>query len=129
VGVVVRPLDVGGRLGAEERELATTAAPLVGSGAGVPRGFFLRAWAPGETSGSALTTMGGRLPVPGGSASDSGGESEPSVTSVGSVTAAANADPVTAAVARMARPLLISSPTFADSLVHGIGGSCGHPKL
>jgi hypothetical protein len=51
------------------------------------------------------------------------------VTSVGSVTAAANAVPVTAAVARMARPLLISSPTFADSLAHGIGGICGIPKF
>jgi hypothetical protein len=75
-----------------------------------------------------MTVVGVRV-AEGGSARDSGGVSEPSVTSVGSVTAAANAVPVTAAVARMARPLLISSPTFADSLAHGIGGICGHPKF
>jgi hypothetical protein len=71
----------------------------------------------------------GRFPAAGGSASDSGGASEPSVTSVGSVTAAAKALPVTAAVAKMARPLFTSSSTSADSLAHGIGGICGRPKF
>ncbi len=101
-------------------ELATT-APAVGSDAFVPcrRGF-------GAASGAAGTTV--REP-PTASGSDSGGESEPSVTTVGSVTAAANAVPATAAAAMIVRLLLTRSPVFADPLKHGIGGFSGQPEL
>jgi hypothetical protein len=63
------------------------------------------------------------------SGSDSGGESEPSVTSAGSVTAAARAVPATAAAAMIARLLLTSSPCSADPLPNGIGDICRQPKL
>lgn len=63
------------------------------------------------------------------SGSDSGGESEPSVTNAGNVTAAARAVPATAAAARIARLLLTGSPCCADPLPNGIGGICRQPKL
>jgi hypothetical protein len=131
-GLVEREPEAVGRLGAEEREIAIRAGPPPMNGAPLaasPRDRLPRFCARCEGSGAAFTTVTGRLPAAGGSASDSGGASEPRVTSVGSATAAAKALPVTAAVAKMARALLTSSPTFADSLAHGIGGICGLPKF
>jgi hypothetical protein len=119
-------------LGVAVRVIATSAGPplLVGALRLAPaRAFFPPRCLRGCSSGLALTTMAGRFPAAGGSASDSGGASDPRVTSVGSVTAAAKALPVTAAVAKMARPLLTSSSTSADSLANGIGGTCGLPKF
>jgi hypothetical protein len=77
-------------------------------------------------NGSARTSV--REPMT-ASGSDSGGESEPSVTNAGNVTAAARAVPATAAAATIARLLLTSSPCSADPLPHGIGGICRQPKL
>jgi hypothetical protein len=48
---------------------------------------------------------------------DCGVVSGPSVTTVGSVIAAAMAVPATAAVAMIVRPLLISSPISADPVI------------
>jgi hypothetical protein len=122
-----------GPVGADEREIAPRAGPPPEKGGlapAPPRAFLPRRCARvDDSSGLALTVVTGRFPAAAGSASDSGGASEPSVTSVGSVTAAAKALPVTAAVAKMARPLLTSSPISAESLAHGIGGICGHPKF
>jgi hypothetical protein len=73
-----------------------------------------RALAPGDAcpaggggKGAARTTVGGRVPA---RESDCGVVSDPSVTSAGRVTAAANAVPATAAVAMIVRPLLTCSP-------------------
>jgi hypothetical protein len=81
---------------------------------------------PGVGSGAARTTV--REP-PTASGSDSGGESEPRVTKVGNVTAAASAVPATAAAAMIVRLRLTHSPVFADPLKNGIGGICGQPEL
>jgi len=79
------------------------------------RGDFAGCLAGGGGSGAARTTVRGVFPAA------SGGVcrvvSGPSVTTVGSVTAAAMAVPATAAVAMIAIPLLTSSPVFADSLI------------
>jgi hypothetical protein len=77
------------------------------------------------TDGGTWTTL--RTP-PEASGSDSGGASVPKVTSAGSVTAAANDTPATAAAATIARLLLTSSLCFADPLKNGIGETCGQPK-
>jgi hypothetical protein len=130
-GLVERELELlVDPLGVAVRTSAISAGPPPAAGALrlAPGAFFPRRCARG-LSGLAVTTMAGRFPAVGGSASDSGGASDPSVTSVGSVTAAAKALPVTAAVAKMARPLLTSSSTSADSLANGIGGTCGLPKF
>jgi hypothetical protein len=129
-GFVERELEPVGRLAADVRASAISAGLAVdGLRLTPPRAFF-PCWCPRfDLSGLALTMMAGRFPAAGGSASDSGGASDPSVTSVGSVTAAAKALPVTAAVAKMARPLLTSSSTSAESLANGIGGTCGLPKF
>jgi hypothetical protein len=118
-----------GRLAADVRASAIRAGPPLATDALRSWAFLPRRCPRFNSSGLALTMMAGRFPAAGGSASDSGGASDPSVTSVGSVTAAAKALPVTAAVAKMARPLLTSSSTSADSLANGIGGTCGLPKL
>jgi hypothetical protein len=128
----VRELEPLAPLAADEREIVFSTGPPPVKGALRPAPA--RALLPGrclgdDGSGFTLTTTPGRFPADGGRASDSGGASEPSVTSVGRVTAAAKALPVTAAVAKMARPLLTSSSTSADSLAHGIGGICGLPKF
>jgi hypothetical protein len=130
-GFVERELEPVGRLAADVRATAIRAGPPLATDAGrltPPRAFFACRCPRFDGSGLALTVVG-RFPAAGGSASDSGGASDPSVTSVGSVTAAAKALPVTAAVAKMARPLLTSSSTSADSLANGIGGTCGLPKF
>jgi hypothetical protein len=80
----------------------------------------------GVASGAARTTV--REP-PTASGSDSGGESEPRVTKVGNVTAAASAVPATAAAAMMVRLRLTRSPVFADPLKNGIGEISGQPEL
>jgi hypothetical protein len=77
-------------------------------------------------SGAAWTTVRG---APAASEGDFGVVSGPSVTSVGSVIAAAMAVPATAAVAMIVSPLLTCSPESADSLDHAIGGKCHQPKL
>jgi hypothetical protein len=66
---------------------------------------------------------------PAASEGDWGVVSGPSVTTAGSVIAAAIAVPVTAAVAMIVRPLLKSSPESADSRADGIGGFGDLPKL
>jgi hypothetical protein len=58
-----------------------------------------------------------------------GGESSPLTISVGSVTAAASAAPMSAARAMIATPLLTSSPRYADHSERGIGGNPSEPKL
>ena len=128
----MREFEPVGRLDADECVTAASAGLSAATAALAPapaRAFFPGLCARFVSSGLALTTMAGRFPAAGGSASDSGGASDPSVTSVGSVTAAAKALPVTAAVAKMARPLLTSSSTSAESLANGIGGTCGLPKF
>lgn len=87
-------------------------------------GAFLR-WAAGccTRSGAARTVVWEPLTASG---SDSGGESEPSVTNAGSVTAAARAVPATAAAAMIARLLLTSSPCYADPLPMVSAASAGN---
>ena len=84
-------------------------------------------FARGGGSGAARTNFCG--PPPPARVSGRGVLSGPSVTSAGSVRAAASAVPVTAAVAMIVRPLLKSYPVSADALNHGIGGIRGQPKL
>jgi hypothetical protein len=80
----------------------------------------------GGGSGAARTTV---FVGPAASEGDCGVVSGPSVTTAGSVIAAAIAVPATAAVAMIVRPLLTSSPFSADPLDHGIGGISHQPKL
>jgi hypothetical protein len=98
--------------------------PEIPPAAAGTNGVVLEPWPRVMISG-ALTTD--REPPP-ASGSDSGGESDPSVTSAGNVTAAANATPATAADATIASPLLTRSPFFADPLLHGIGVINRQPK-
>jgi hypothetical protein len=104
--------DATTRLGAEAR--GAFACELGGRPAG------------GGGSGAARTTVRGGVPVASGG--DCGAVSGPSVTTAGSVIAAAIAVPATAAVAMIVRPLLTSSPVSADPLNHGIGGMHQQPK-
>jgi hypothetical protein len=80
----------------------------------------------GGGSGAARTTV---FDGPAVSEGDCGVVSGPSVTTAGSVIAAAMAVPATAAVAMIVRPLLTSSPVSADPLDDGIGGNSHQPKL
>jgi hypothetical protein len=103
------------------------AATAVGATAGGAPACVLGArLARGGGSGAARTTV---RDGPAASEGDRGILSGPSVTTAGSVIAAAMAVPATAAVAMIARPLLTSSPVFADPLDHGIGGIRERPKL